>query len=115
MSYREEIHGDVYILNIKGNLMGGNETSEIHGRVKELSEVGVKRIILDLHQVKWMNSSGLGTLMSCLTTIKNGGGELKLTRVADKVESLLMITQLLKIFDTHETVEDAMKSFHEKQ
>jgi len=112
MSYKEEIHGDVYVLVLKGNLMGGPETSAIHSRVKELSEVGVKQIVLDLGNVKWMNSSGLGTLMSCLTTTKNGGGALKLARVAEKVESLLMITQLLKIFETHDKVDDAIKSFH---
>ncbi len=113
MAYKEEVHGDVYVLMIKGKLMGGSETSEIHDRIRELSQVGVKRIVLDLGGVKWMNSSGLGALMSSLTTIKNVGGDLKLSSVADKVESLLMITQLLKIFKTFSSVEDAVKSFHE--
>lgn len=113
MAYKEEVHGDVYVLIIKGKLMGGSETSEIHDRIRELSQVGVKRVVLDLGGVKWMNSSGLGALMSSLTTIKNAGGDLKLSSVADKVESLLMITQLLKIFKTFSSVDDAVKSFHE--
>lgn len=115
MSYKEEVHGDVYVLVIKGKLMGGSETTEIHDRVKELAAVGVKRVVLDLGQVKWMNSSGLGALMSSLTTMKNGGGDLRLSSVAEKVESLLMITQLMKIFKTFENIDKAVKSFHDEK
>ncbi len=113
MSCKEEVHGDVYVLMIKGKLMGGTETTEIHDRVKQLTQVGVKKIVLDLGQVKWMNSSGLGALMSSMTTAKNAGGNLRLSSVAEKVESLLIITQLLKIFKTYSTVEEAVKSFQE--
>lgn len=111
MSMKEEKRDDVTILMLKGKLMGGAETSAVHNRIKELVEAGEKKIIMDLGKVKWMNSSGLGALMASLTTVKNSGGELKLTSVAEKVESLLMITQLIKIFDTKRTIEDAMESF----
>ncbi len=113
MSFKEEVHGDTYVLHLKGKLMGGSETTAVHDRIRELSGVGVKRVVLDLANVKWMNSSGLGALMSGLTTMKNSGGDLRLSSVADKVESLLMITQLLKIFKTFESVDAAVKSFHE--
>ncbi len=113
MSFKEEVHGDVYVLVVKGKLMGGTETSEIHDRIKQLAQVGVKKVILDLGQVKWMNSSGLGALMSSMTTMKSSGGDLRLSSVADKVESLLIITQLMKIFKTYSTMDEAIKSFHE--
>ena len=113
MSFKEEVHGDVYVLMVKGKLMGGTETTEIHDRVKQLTQVGVKKIVLDLGQVKWMNSSGLGALMSSMTTSKSAGGDLRLSSVAEKVESLLIITQLMKIFKTFSTVEEAIKSYHE--
>jgi anti-sigma B factor antagonist len=113
MAFKEEVHGDVYVLTIKGKLMGGSETTEIHDRVRELAQVGVKRVVLDLGGVKWMNSSGLGALMSSMTTIKNAGGDLRLSSVADKVESLLMITQLLKIFKTYSSIQEAVNSFHQ--
>ncbi len=115
MSFKEEVHGDVYVLHLKGKLMGGTETTAVHDRIKELAQVGVKRVVLDLGSVKWMNSSGLGALMSGLTTMKNASGDLRLSSVADKVESLLMITQLLKIFKTFDGVDNAVKSFHEDQ
>lgn len=113
MSCKEEVHGDVYVLMIKGKLMGGTETTEIHDRVKQLTQVGVKKIVLDLGHVKWMNSSGLGALMSSMTTAKAAGGDLRLSSVAEKVESLLIITQLMKIFKTFSTVDEAIKSYLE--
>lgn len=113
MSYKEEFHGNVCVLYIKGKLMGGSETTEIHDHVKQLIMAGVKKIVLDLGQVKWMNSSGLGSLMSCMTTAKNNEADLRLSSVAEKVESLLIITQLMKIFKTYPTVEDAVKSYQQ--
>ena len=58
-----------------------------------------------------MNSNGLGILISGLTTLRNNGGELKLARVTEKIESLLTITKLITVFDSYDSVEDALKSF----
>jgi anti-sigma B factor antagonist len=113
MSFKEELHEHVHVLFVKGKLMGGTETTEIHERVKELAHKGVKHVVLDLAHVKWMNSSGLGALMSSMTTMRSTGGDLRLSAVAEKVESLLMITQLLKIFKTYPSVTEAVNSFHE--
>ncbi len=60
-----------------------------------------------------MNSTGLGALMSSLTTMRNANGELKIARATDKVKSLFMVTKLITIFDSHETVEEALKAFAE--
>jgi anti-sigma B factor antagonist len=58
-----------------------------------------------------MNSTGLGNLIGGLTTVRNAGGELKLAKVAQKIQSLLVITKLVTIFESYETVEEAIKSF----
>jgi anti-sigma B factor antagonist len=58
-----------------------------------------------------MNSSGLGALMGSLTTTRNAGGELKLANVTEKVQSLFMITKLITIFSTYDSVEDAVGDF----
>ena len=113
MSFKEAKFGDVAVLEIKGKLMGGDETNEIHERVKLLAQKGIRRVVLDLGGVKWMNSSGLGALMASMTTMKNAGGDLRLSSVADKVESLLMITQLLKIFKSYDSIGKAVLSFNE--
>lgn len=105
------MQGDVAIINLKGKLMGGPETQSIHEKVKELVENGVKKVVIDLGKVKWMNSSGLGALMGAMTTLRNAGGDLKLANVTDKVQSLFMITKLITIFETYNSVEEAVKSF----
>jgi anti-sigma B factor antagonist len=61
--------------------------------------------------VEWMNSTGLGILISGLTTLRNNGGELKLACVTDKIQSLLTITKLITVFENFDTIEDAVKSF----
>ncbi len=99
------------IVEIKGNVMGGPEAAEFSETLKKLMADGKKNIIIDLSEVKFMNSSGLGMLISGLTTVKNGGGVLKLANVTDKIQSLLMITKLITIFETFESVDDAVKSF----
>lgn len=111
MQINEQRQGDVAVLALKGKLMGGPETKAVHDKIKELADNQVLKVVVDLAKVKWMNSSGLGTMMGSMTTLKNAGGELKLANVTDKVKSLFMITKLITIFDTHESVDDAVKSF----
>ena len=111
MHFNIKEYDDVTVISVKGNLMGGPETVAIHEKVKELIEKDVKKIVIDLSKVKWMNSSGLGTMMGCLTSLKNAGGELRLSGVTEKVKSLFMMTKLITIFDTHDTVEDAVAAF----
>lgn len=111
MHFNIKEYDGVTVISVKGNLMGGPETVAIHEKVKELIEKDVKKIVIDLAKVKWMNSSGLGTMMGCLTSLKNAGGELRLSGVTEKVKSLFMMTKLITIFDTHDTVEDAVAAF----
>lgn len=111
MQIKEQMKSGIAVLELKGKLMGGPETMAIHTKVKELVDNGVKKVVIDLGKVSWMNSTGLGAMMSSMTTLKNAGGELKLSRVTDKVKSLFMITKLITIFETYETTEEALSSF----
>lgn len=111
MGISEKIHGDVALLAISGKLMGGNETKEITEKVKSLLGEDVKKIIMDLHKVKWMNSTGLGALLESRQLIIEANGVFKLAAVADKIKSLLMITQILSKFETYETADRALASF----
>jgi len=111
MQIKEQKHGDVTVIALKGKMMGGAETMAVHEKVKELSENKNNKVVIDLSKVKWMNSSGLGILIGCMTTLKNAGGELKLAAVTQKVQSLFMITKLVTIFDTEDDVETAVRNF----
>ena len=102
---------DVAVLTVKGNMMGGPETIAVHDKVKELIDQKKTKAVIDLSHVKWMNSSGLGTMMGCLTSLKSANGDLKLCGVTDKVKSLFMITKLITLFETYETPEEAIKAF----
>jgi len=111
MKIKEKIDGSVAVLTLSGKMMGGPETQSVHDHIKGLISDGIINVVIDLGDVKWMNSSGMGILMASMTTLKNADGKLALARVTEKVESLLIITQLIKVFSSFETVERAVASF----
>ena len=113
MSIEVKEHNDIVVIDVKGNLMGGPETTVVHEKVKELVDQNKKKVVINLAHVKWMNSSGLGILMGCLTSLRNAGGDLKLCGVTEKVQSLFMITKLVTIFDTYGDSKEAVKAFQE--
>ncbi|MDX9758668.1 MAG: STAS domain-containing protein [Bacteroidota bacterium] len=111
MQIKETIDGDVVVLALKGNLMGDPETTEFRDKIKSLVRDGFLKIVLDVSKVKWINSSGLGALISALATVNNAGGDLRIANVTEKINSLFMITQLIKVFKSFETIERAIASF----
>jgi anti-sigma B factor antagonist len=100
------------IIELKGDVMGGDDTKEFNELLHKLIDEGKKNIVVDLGEVKFMNSSGLGMLISGLTTAKKAEGNLKLARVGEKIQSLLIITKLIQIFESYESVDDAVKSYN---
>lgn len=111
MAVKEKFQGDVAVLHVSGKLMGGDETKEVHEKVKSLLADGLNKIVIDLSKVKWLNSSGLGVLISCLTSVTNAAGKLKIAGATEKVNSLLMITRLITVFDSYESVDRAVATF----
>ena len=111
MAVKEKMEGDIGILTVSGKLMGGDETREIHQKVKTLIGEDIKKVIIDLSKVKGLNSQGLGMLISCLSSITNAGGALKIAGATEKVNSLFMITKLITVFDSFKTVDEAVASF----
>ncbi len=95
MNIKEKMHGDVAVIALKGNLMGEPDTTEVRDKIYSLLQDDVKKIVLDLGKVKWINSSGLGSLIAAMTSVKNKGGEMRLANITEKVESVFMITQLI--------------------
>lgn len=105
-----EVSGLV-VLEPKGKIMGGPDATLLHDQLHEFIHEGKKKVIIDLSKVDWMNSTGLGILISALTTLRNNQGELKLANVTDKIQSLLTITKLVTVFESHNSVEQAVASF----
>ena len=114
MKIKEKIENHVAVLSLSGKMMGGPETTALHDHIRGLMKDGISKVVIDLGGVKWINSSGLGVLMAAMTTLKNSEGQMKLANVTEKVESLLMITQLIRIFETFDSVDRAVSSMSEK-
>ncbi len=100
------------ILQIKGNMLGGPEAKEFSETLHKLLDEGKTNIIVDLSGVKFMNSSGLGMLISGYTTIKNGGGKFILCGATEKINSLLVITKLITIFENYNSIDEALNSLN---
>lgn len=105
-----EISG-VVVLQPKGKIMGGPDASLLHDKLYEYIQQDKKRVVIDLAQVDWMNSTGLGILISGYTTLRNNKGQLKLANVTDKIQSLLTITKLVSVFEAYDSVDLAVSSF----
>ncbi len=111
MNMQQRESKGIVILELSGKIMGGPDATLLHEKLHELIDAGKPQIVADLQNVDWMNSSGLGILIGGLTTMRNSGGDLKLANITDRIQSLLMITKLLTVFEAFETVEEAVQSF----
>jgi anti-sigma B factor antagonist len=99
------------VIELKGDITGTAKDQEFSSTLRKLILEGKKNIIIDLKETGFVNSSGLGLLISGYTTVKNSGGELKLANATEKIESLLVITKLTEIFTNYNSVDEAVKSF----
>ena len=111
MKINEEKRDNVAVIHLEGKVMGGPDAAKFHEKVHEFIESGLKNIVVNLAKVEWMSSVGLGMLISALTTIKNSEGQLRLANITDNIESLLTITRLVTIFDTYDSLDEALESF----
>lgn len=111
MRLSDRLENDVAILEPAGKIMGGPDATLLHEKLHEHIEKGVKKVVIDLTKVDWVNSTGLGILISALTTMKNNEGQLRLANVTEKINSLLTITKLVTVFESHDSIESAKSSF----
>ena len=101
----------VSIVDCSGRITLGEGSVVLRDTVKELLGKGQKKILLNLGDVNYIDSSGIGELVSAYTTVKNQGGELKLLKLTKKVHDLLQITKLYTVFDVKDDEAAAVKSF----
>ena len=111
MKFKTKDVKEVTVIELKGNVMGGPDATELNEELHKLVEAGKTRVVVDLGDVKFMNSSGLGMLIRALSTMRNAGGDMKLARASEKIESLLIVTKLITVFDHHESVAKAVDAF----
>lgn len=101
----------VTILDLSGRITLGEGSVQVRDAVRELLSKGSKHILLNLAEVNYIDSSGIGELVSAFTTVRNQGGELKLLKLTKKVHDLLQITKLYTVFDVNDDEAAAIASF----
>jgi anti-sigma B factor antagonist len=103
--------GAITIVDITGRIELGEESAAVRDAVLQLLAKGQKHILLNLGAVHYIDSTGLGTLVSAFTSTRKQGGELKLLNLTDKVTDLMQITKLYTVFDILDNEAAAVKSF----
>ena len=111
LNIRERQAGDVTILDMEGKITIGEGSVAVRSAIRRLLEEGKKKILLNLAGVGYVDSSGIGELVSSYTTINREGGQLKLLNLTQKIQDLLAITKLLTVFDTYDDEATALNSF----
>lgn len=103
--------GDVTVIDAAGRITLGEGSSSLRDTIKSTVEGGHKKVLLNLGEVNYIDSSGIGELVSGFTTVTNSGGQLKLLNLSKRVQDLLQITKLYTVFEVHDDEAAAIRSF----
>jgi anti-sigma B factor antagonist len=103
--------GDVTVVDVSGKITLGEGSSALRDVLRDLTANGEKKVLLNLSEVTYIDSSGIGELVSGFTSVANAGGTLKLLGLTKRVKDLLQITKLYTVFDVHEEEAHAIRSF----
>ena len=111
MQIDERTVGDVLVLDVKGRITLGEGDELLKDKVNSLLNQGLKKIVLNLAEVPYIDSAGLGEIVRTYTTVSRQGGNLKLLNLTKRITDLLAITKLLTVFETYDSENDAVQSF----
>ncbi len=111
LTITERRNGSVTVLDLTGNIRLGEGNIELHNILRFLVEKGERKVLLNLAQVIYIDSSGLGELVAGYTTLQKSGGELKLLHLTERVNELMVITKLLTVFEVFDSEQEAINSF----
>ena len=110
LNISERQAGDVTVLDMSGKITIGEGSVALRTAIRRMLEEGKKKILLNLAGVNYIDSSGIGELVSSYTAINKDGGQLKLLNLTQKLQDLLTITKLLTVFDVYESEPEALSS-----
>jgi len=103
----------ILAIECSGRIVFGDETSLLRDEVKQAVQSGVKRIVLNLSDVNYIDSGGLGTLVALHTTAHNAGGAIKLANLTKRVGDLMQVTKLLTVFEVYNSEYEALEAFRQ--
>jgi len=111
MQIETRMGGDVKVIKLTGELMAGHDSEKLRNVVDESINEENVNVVVDMEKVTWMNSSGLGMLISALTSLRSSGGDMRLANMSDRIRRPMQITKLDKVFQDFDSVDEAVKSF----
>jgi anti-sigma B factor antagonist len=112
MTISERTIGDVVVVDVSGKItLGDGGDTMLKGKLRSLVQQGQKKLLLNLADVAYVDSAGLGAIVQCYTTVTNQGGGLKLVNTTKRIKDLLAITKLLTVFDTYDSEAEAVTSY----
>ena len=111
MKIEERAVDGVTILDLQGKMLIGEGDELLREKINSLVENGTEKIVLNLAEVPYVDSAGLGEIVRCYTTVSRKNGELKLLNLTKRIHDLLSITKLLTVFDSYDDEASAIKSF----
>lgn len=106
-----EAQGGVQVLDLKGKITIGSGDVQLRETINKLVDEGKKNILINMSEVTTIDSSGIGELVGCYTSVTNKGGKLKLLHLPPKINDVLTVTQLITVFDVYDSEPEAVGSF----
>lgn len=114
MPFKTRESYNAIVFELTGKFLGSIEGTAFKEKLEELKETGKTRIVIDLSKADFMDSSGIGTLIGALTTMRKVGGDVKLACMKDRIKNLFLLTRLLgTVFEDYDSVEDAAASMNQ--
>ena len=111
MQFRKEQKDDITIIAISGKIIGAPDVASINNIFSETVQDDRIKVIIDLNELEMINSSGLGSLIANMTSLKKKGGRLKFANISDNVLHVLKITRLDQVFEIYDSLDEALNSF----
>jgi len=111
MEFTQKEIDHIILIEISGEIMGGNDSEAFKSALYDLVQSDKTNIVIDMKNATWMNSSGLGLLISGLTTIRSTGGDLRLANLSERLKRPMVITRLDSVFQSYDSVEAAIRSY----
>jgi len=113
MEFTAEERGEVKVLHLRGKIMGDPNTAKMCEYLRNLVLSGTRGLVMDFREVEWINSTGIGKIISCLTTLRQAGGDIRFARLQHTTQHYFHITKLDSVLRSFESVEEAVASFAE--
>ena len=111
LTFRDQTVNNVKVFHLYGKIIGDSDTNELCNRIRKLNEEDMKNFVIDFRNVKWISSLGLGAMMGCLTSIRNKGGDLRLSNVHDAARKSFKLTGFDALLKMYDTIDGAINSY----